>query len=183
VTGALPAGESPWRLSWCADPAVAALITGHYSRQTPDAAQFMPPGRKLVLKTGGARAAWGTSWPDTQYVHRAWPGAWLNSLFCRRGDPALASDLIRWAVAHTRATWPGQPPDDGFITMVDPASVATGDQAGRAAVGWCYRKAGWRHAGWTSYRNLMVFRLDPEDMQPPVPVPGAPEPLFPAEGH
>ncbi len=176
---------SPWCLSWCADPAVAALIVDHYGRQKPNAKQFMPPGRKLVLKTvatdpqtGLPYAAWGTSWPYEQYVNRDWADAWLNSLFCRKGGPDRASDLIPWAVAHTRAWWPGVMPGHGFVTMVDAAKVRPKDGKYRTdGVGWCYRKAGWRHAGYTK-AGLHVFQQLPGDMPEPSPVPGAPAALF-----
>ena len=54
-------GESPWRLSWRADPVVARLADGHYSRQKPGTAQFVPPGACLVLRTADASAVWTTS--------------------------------------------------------------------------------------------------------------------------
>ena len=56
-------GESPWRLSWRADPVVARLADGHYSRQKPGTAQFVPPGSCFVLKTPDGRAGWVTSAP------------------------------------------------------------------------------------------------------------------------
>ncbi len=168
---------SPWRLSWCADPAVARLIAGHYSRQHPEAAQFMPPGRKLVLKTADGMAAWGTSWPYPQFVNRDWPDAWLNSLFCRKGGPHLASGLIRHAVAHTLARWPCPPPQ-GMVTMVDASKIAAKPGRYRTeGVGWCYLKAGFRHVGFTK-AGLHVFQMLPAEMPAPELVPGGQEALF-----
>jgi hypothetical protein len=162
--------DSPWRPSWCADPSVARLIVDHYSRQHPEAAQFMPPGRKLVLRTADGLAAWGMSWPYAEYVNRDWPGAWLNSPFCRKGGQHRASDLIRLAVAHTIATW-GTPPREGMVTIVDASRVAPKPGKYRTdGAGWCYRKAGFREVGQTK-GGLLVFQLLPEDMPEPTPVP------------
>lgn len=69
-----PSGESPWRLSWRADPATRAIADRHYNRQKPGAAQFVPPGRCLVLKTFDGSAAWITSWPFAEYVRHEWGG-------------------------------------------------------------------------------------------------------------
>jgi hypothetical protein len=62
-----PVGESPWRLSWRADPVTCAIADRHYNRQKPGAAQFVPPGRCLVLRTADGTAAWVASWPFPQF--------------------------------------------------------------------------------------------------------------------
>lgn len=138
----------------------------------------MPPGRKLVLKTADGLAAWGTSWPYPQFVNRDRADAWLNSLFCRRGGAHLASDLIRFGVAHTRWWWPKAMPSEGFVTMVDATKIR--EKPGRyrtKGVGWCYLKAGWHHVGYTK-RGLWVFQLPPAEMPAPEPIPGSPMALF-----
>lgn len=38
---------------------LGSLADRQYSRQTPGAVDFVPPGRKLVLLTDDARAVWG----------------------------------------------------------------------------------------------------------------------------
>lgn len=68
------AAESPWRMSWRADPKTRALADRHYNRQKIGAAQFVPPGACLVLKTVDGSAAWITSWPKSEYVQHAWGG-------------------------------------------------------------------------------------------------------------
>jgi hypothetical protein len=95
----------------------------------------------------------------------------VNSLFRREGGPYLASDLIRWAVAHTRAEWPDVP-DLGIITFVDAAKVRRKRDPGR-----CYRKAGWRHVGFTK-GGLWTFQQLPAEMPAPVLVPGSQLALF-----
>jgi hypothetical protein len=176
----LPLGESPWRLSWRADPATRAVADRHYNRQSPGAAQFVPPGACLVLKTDGA--AWITSWPKAEFVQHAWAGAWVNSLFRREDSPYVASDLIRWAVAHTRARWP-EVPELGIVSFVDASKTAP-----KEVPGWCYRRAGWSHVGFTK-AGLFAFQQLPgrrigrrsEPMPDAVPVPGWQPSLFDLE--
>jgi hypothetical protein len=163
---------SPWRLSWRADPALAALADRHYSRRRSQVGepQFVPPGRCLCLRTADGLAGWVSSWQVAEYARHAWAGAWVNSLFRREAGP-LASDMIRAAVAHTRHYWPAVPPL-GMITMVDTAAVRHKRDPGR-----CYRRAGFAPVGYTASGQL-VLQLVPEAMPDPEPVPGAPLPLF-----
>lgn len=161
---------SPWRRSWRADPTAAALADRHYSRKKPGSAQFTPPGRVLVLRTADRSAVWATLWPFAEYVLHDWAGAWMNTLFRKEG-PGLASDMIHHAVAHTRAEWPA-PPRQGMVTMIDASKVRHKRDPGR-----CYRKAGFRHVGFTK-SGPYVLQLLPEDMPPAERIPGDQEPLF-----
>jgi hypothetical protein len=178
-----PEGESPWRLSWRADPVTRAVADRHYNRQKPGAAQFVPPGRCLVLKTFDGSAVWVTSWPYPQFVAHAWPGAFVNSLFRNEsGRGLMSSDLIRWAVAHTRARWP-LVPDLGIVSFVDASKTAPKD-----VPGWCYRPPGWSHVGFTQ-AGLYAFQQLPgkrigrrgEPMPDATPVPGWQPSLFDVE--
>ncbi len=164
---------SPWRRSWRADPAAAALADRHYSRRARGAAQVVPPGRCLVLLTADRPAVWVTSWPLPQYVRHAWPGAWVCSLFRNEGEH-LSSRLIAWAVAHTRAHWPSAPAQ-GIVTFAGPARTRPERDPGR-----CFRRAGWQHAGFTA-GGLYVLRQLPAAMPAPAPVPGTPPALFSIE--
>lgn len=148
-----------WRLSYRADPIAAALADRHYSRQTPGARQFVPPGRALVLLTDDDLAVWVTSWP--RYAQHAWPGAWVNTLFRREGGD-LASGLIRQAVAVTRWRWPDVPAD-GMVTFIDQRAIRRKRDPGR-----CYRRAGFRPVGITKDRSLLVLQLLPADMPEPI---------------
>jgi hypothetical protein len=165
--------DSPWRLSDRFDPAALPLADRHYNRQKPGSPQFVPPGRCLVLLTEDRSALWVTSWPFAEYVRHKWGGAWVNSLFRNEG-PRQSSDLIRLAVAHTRAHWPIAP-DLGIVSFVD--ADKTED---KEVPGWCYRRAGWSHVGFTK-GGLWAFQQLPgqrikrrsEPMPEPVPVPGS----------
>lgn len=171
--------ESPWRRSDRADPAALGLADRHYNRQKIGSPQFVPPGRCLVLLTADRSALWVTSWPFAQYVKHAWGGAWVNSLFRREDSPHLASDLIRWAVAHTRAKWPDVP-ELGIVSFVDAAKTEP-----KEVPGWCYRRAGWAHVGFTE-GGLWAFQQLPdrklgrrgEPMPDPIPIPGSQMSLF-----
>jgi hypothetical protein len=146
-----------WLRSWRADPRAREIADRHYNRQKVGAKQFVPPGRCLVLVIPGV-AFWITSWPFAQYVKHAWGGAWVCSAFRNeRPDLHLSSDLIREAVAATRAEWPDVP-DLGMITFVDTTKTRHKRDPGR-----CYRKAGFTHAGYTK-AGLVALQLLPAEM-------------------
>ncbi len=160
----------PWHLSNRADPRGAALADRHYSRKTPGAAQFTPPGRCVVLITEAGNALWVSSWPYAEYVKHAWRGAWLCSLF-RNESQVLSSTLITQAVAATRWQW-GEPPALGMVTFVDTAQVRHKRDPGR-----CFRKAGWQQVGLTK-GGLVVLQLLPCDMPSASPASGTQFSLF-----
>lgn len=108
-----------------------------------------------------------TSWPE--FSQHAWAGAWVNSLFRNERprthedpDGYLSSELIAEAVAATRAMF-GEPPALGMVSFVDSSKVRHKRDPGR-----CYRRAGWRHVGFTKDLGLHVFQQLPEDMPPAV---------------
>lgn len=163
----------PWAKTWRADPAGAAIADRHYNRQSIGAAQFVPPGRCVVLRTPDAPCLWTTSWPFAEYVQHAWPGAWVNSLFRNEApDRYLSSDLITAAVAATLAEWP-DPPDIGIVSMVDPDKVRSSNP------GYCYLMAGWSLVGRTR-GGLLVYQLLPADFPEPSPALGHQPQLVPA---
>ena len=73
-----------WHLSHRSDPRARKLADRHYSRQSPGAVGFVPPGRCFVLYCD-APAYWVTSWPFAEYVKHDWAGAWICSAFRREG--------------------------------------------------------------------------------------------------
>ena len=151
-----------WQVSWRADPVARAVADRHYNRQSVGAAQFVPPGACVVLRTHEGDAAWITSWPLAKYVQHAWAGAWVNSLFRNERPENLSSDLIREAVAATLAEWP-EPPALGMVTFVDADKVRHKRDPGR-----CYLRAGFRHVGFTK-GGLLAFQLLPDEMPDPLP--------------
>jgi hypothetical protein len=146
-----------WVESHRADASVVPIADRHYNRQKIGAPQFAPPGRCLVLKTPACDAFWITSYPYAEYVKHAWAGAWVCSAF-RNESAHLSSELIRHAVAITRAKW--AVPDLGMVTFVDPTKVRRKRDFGR-----CYLRAGFRPVGSTK-GGLLAFQMLPEDMPP-----------------
>lgn len=154
----------PWRLSWRADPVARAIADRHYNRQKPGAAQFVPPGRCLVLtttdSTPDAGCLWITSWPFAEYVKHAWAGAWVCSCFRNElRDDHLSSDLIRAAAAATLAVW--DPPPLGMVTFVDPGKTRRKRDPGR-----CFLRAGFVPDGFTQ-GGLVALVLRPDAMPDP----------------
>jgi len=161
---------SPWRMSDRADPQSRQIADRHYNRQKIGAPQFVPPGRCLVLRTLDDSALWVTSWPFAEFVHHAWPGAFVCSAFRNETGAFLSSDLIRSAVSHTAWTWPV--PDLGMITFVDPKKVRYKRDPGR-----CFLRAGFHNVGYTK-GGLVALQLLPSEMPDPEPVPSDQGALF-----
>jgi hypothetical protein len=126
----------------------------------------MPPGSCVVFvaESETGQAVWGTSRPIAQYVKHRWAGAWMNTLFRNEGA-GLSSDLIRDAVAATRAVW-GDPPELGMVTFVDGSKTAT-RRSREAIPGICYWHAGFEHVGFTRERGYWVWQLTPDRMPEP----------------
>ena len=157
-----------WELSDRYDPPARRIADRHYNRQKPGSAQFVPPGRCLVLKA--EQAVWVTSWPFAEYVRHAWPGAWVNSCFRREGGEALASEMIRQAVAATLWRWP-DPPALGMVTFVDRAKTRS-----KRDPGYCYLMAGFKVVGETK-GGLVALQMLPAEMPEPLEPIGAQEVL------
>lgn len=141
----------------------------HYNRQKPGTPQFVPPGKNLVLKSHCGKAVWVSSWPLEEFTRHEWAGAWINTLFRNEGA-GLSSELIREAVAVTRGRW--DVPALGMVTFIDVEKIRRKRDPGR-----CYRKAGFKHVGFTKVNGLMAFQLLPADM-PDAALPNARAPLF-----
>jgi hypothetical protein len=148
-----------WHLSHRADRRARPVADRHYNRQHPGAPGFVPPGRCLVLLTEAADALWVSSFPFAEYVRHAWAGAWVNSTF-RNESVVLSSELIREAVAITRAYW--DVPEFGMVTFVDGSKVRRKRDLGR-----CYRRAGFRPVGHTQ-GGLLALQILPGEMPEPM---------------
>lgn len=145
-----------WTRSWRADPRGKRIADRHYNRQNSNSPQFVPPGRSLVLLADTERALWVSSWPYAEHVLHDWAGAWVNTTFRNEGA-GLSSELIREAVAATRAEW-GEAPELGMVTMVDPGEVRSTNP------GYCYLMAGFERVGITKDRGLLVLQMLPQVM-------------------
>ncbi len=152
-----------WALSHRGSPSAAAMADRHYNRQSIGSAQFVPPGRCVVLLSRCGKAVWVTSWPYAEFTKHEWAGAWVNSLFRNEGA-GLSSTLIRAAIAATRAIW--EPPDLGIVTFVDPTKVRKKRDPGR-----CYIRAGFKRCGHTK-SGLLAFKMLPDAMPEALPPSG-----------
>jgi hypothetical protein len=139
-----------WRPAPQNSPVALALADRHYSRVTPGSKGFMPPGRMCILLSPAGDALWGASWPYAHLATHKRGDAWLCTIFRNEG-PVLSSTLIQAAVAATRDTW-GAPPQQGYLTWVDPAKTRHKRDPGR-----CFRKAGWSCID-TTPGGLLVFQ-------------------------
>lgn len=147
-----------WVLSWRADPVARRVADRHYNRQKVGAAQFVPPGRCVVLMTACGRALWVTSWPRPEYVKHRWPGLWVCSAFRNEAGRELrSSELTTEALAATRAEL-GDPPRGGMVTFVDPRRVKHKRDPGR-----CFIRAGFKPDGETE-GGLLAFRIPENEM-------------------
>jgi hypothetical protein len=151
-----------WRISHRADPTAVKIADRHYNRQKIGSPQFVPPGGCLVLLAPGA--LWVTSTPFAEYTKHEWAGAWVNSCFRNeRRDLYLSSDMILDAVSASR--WElGDPPELGIVTFVDATKTKAKRDPGR-----CYRRAGFKHVGFTKKDHLWAFQLLPAEMPEPKP--------------
>ena len=157
-------GERHWyRVERC-HPAAVALADRHYSRQTVGAAEFMPPGKTLVLVDALGTAVWGVC----ENLDPAGALRWRCTIFRverpaerphvsdrnerERGGGVRSSDLIREATEITFRYWERQHglPGIPLTTEVDPARVRHKRDPGR-----CFRRAGWRFVG--VVRGLWVY--------------------------
>lgn len=154
-----------WRRATRATPVANRIAKRHYTCQSPESGQFVPPGRDVTLLTLAGDAVWVTSWPYPQFVKHAWAGAWVCSIFRNEG-PALSSDLIRQAVAATRWEWPDVPAL-GIVTFVDAGKVRHKRDPGR-----CFVKAGWRRLKQRTRGGLVVLQQLPAEMPDPAPAIG-----------
>ena len=150
-----------WCVSHRADPAAARLADRHYNRQHIGAPQFAPTGSCAVFVTDCGRAFWITSAPLAEWVKHAWAGAWVCSAFRSEGA-GRASDLIRQAVAATRAHY-GDPPPLGMVTFINREKVRPTMVRGVEVWGWTYLKAGFVVAGETQ-GGLLALRMPPDAM-------------------
>ena len=171
-------------MRWCAshraDPVAARLADRHYNRQKIGSPQFAPTGSCCVFLTTCARGFWITSAPLAEYVKHAWPGAWICSAFRSEGA-GCASQLIREAVAATRAHYGEPPPTLGMVTFINRScrkcrkrhpvcGCAEPDWIVRPTMvrgvpvwGWTWFKAGFVDVGETK-GGLLAMQLLPDAM-------------------
>ena len=126
--------------TWAADPECARLADRHYARQTPGAAQFMPSGKKLILRDAAGDVVFGWLWSPPALRADGEDG--YNCTIFRNESSRLASAVILEAEQCAVAKWG---PHRAF-TYVDPQKVAPTIVRSHPVWGFCFYKAGWRFA-------------------------------------
>lgn len=154
--------HSIWQMSHRCDAQVRPMADRHYNRQSIGAKNFAPPGRCIVLKIPN-KAFWITAYPYAEYVRHEWAGAFVCCAFRNESNGEyLSSDLVREACAVTRWHYPNIP-ELGMVTFIDPKHVRKKRDFGR-----CYRKAGFKHVGYTKVHKLIALQLLPKDFPKPL---------------
>jgi len=133
-----------------------ALYERHYSaRQYKDGRRnrrqvgFVGPGEKCVLVTTDGRALF--SWRHALIVDPGNPEGVCCSVFRNEGEQK-SSELILWAEEYARDLWPGLQLYswiwDGKVKSTNP--------------GYCFKMAGWKHAGRNKDGRLTLLVKRPE---------------------
>lgn len=133
------------------NPAAVAMYRRHYpslkragSGRRPKQSQAAGPGESLLLMTPCGRALF--IWTRERYRLDGQDGVCCA---CFRNEGAgLSSELILAAEQDARRRWPLE---ERFFTFVDPDEVASPNP------GYCFKQAGWRHAGRTATRGLHIL--------------------------
>lgn len=132
------------------DYRLRALRDRHYSGGV-GGATVGPPGRRLAYVTFEGTAGWISSWPEARYADHGLGDAYICSLFRNEGA-GRSSDLILAALEATEARW-GPAPAGGWITFIDTRAIRP-----KRDPGYCFICAGFRPAGRTKDRGLLVLR-------------------------
>lgn len=151
------------------------FVREHYSRQKPDAKDFVPPGYNLVLKLPNSdQSQFVALWNVNRSIHPRLDGMeyWSNTIFRKADDTLLASECILQAIRVTLWLWGGQNvPKDGIHTFIDPRKVQ-GQKLpnGELMWGYSYFRAGFKmHPDYTIGKKLIrlifprekLLKLDP----------------------
>ncbi|MDQ7835492.1 MAG: hypothetical protein RDU24_08930 [Humidesulfovibrio sp.] len=120
------------------DREARALADRHYSRKTPGHREFIGPGRAIILRDPAG--TWLFVWRHCQYRLDGQTG-WECSIFRNEGA-RLSSEIILEC--------------EGFVTgrlftYVDASKVRS------ANPGYCFKRAGWRVAGRSKGRGLVLL--------------------------
>lgn len=153
-----------WLKSHRADQVARLIADRHYNRQKVGSPQFVPPGSCCVFVTDCKRAFWVTTAPIAEFVHHAWPGAWMCTAFRNEGA-GKSSDLIREAVSATKWYYQNKKeiPELGMVTFADPKKTPGVLVRGERIHGFCFLKAGFKHVGFTK-AGLWAWQLLPQQM-------------------
>lgn len=122
------------------------LADRHYSRETPGAVGYVPPGERFLLEHCGVNLGGAPALAIWAVCRNRFRGQWRfrNSIF-RNETTTLSSELIREAVVTSAEVWTRRYlrlPEEPLTTEID--IEATRARRGKKSMpGECYRRAGW----------------------------------------
>jgi len=128
------------------DDEMRQLADRHYSRRTVGAPQFAYSGRKLVLRDAAGLILFVWMYPDPALRMDNQTG--YNCAIFRNESGRLSSDIILEAETHAFDYWG----PNRMYTYIDPRRVRSTNP------GYCYLKAGWRHAAWTKTGKRLLTK-------------------------
>ena len=127
------------------DPEMAALADRHYSRRTVGARQFLPNGRKLVIRNSAGTVLFGWLWAYEGLRMDGQTG-YCCAIFRNESARRSSEIILECEVVAFREWGPNR-----LFTYVDPKRVRS------ANPGYCFKVAGWRFAGFSkSGLHLLV---------------------------
>ena len=144
-----PTTFGTWQTIRDGDPRELAMLERHYPSRKYRGKRGRNrtgagPGEKLVLLTTCGRAIF--IWHRLRYRVDQQQG--LNCSTFRNEGAGLSSGLILQAEARAWQKWPE---DQRLFTFVDPGEIASPNP------GYCFKQAGWTHAGHTKKRGLVIL--------------------------
>lgn len=123
------------------DPELRQLADRHYSRKSPGALLFVGPGFKIVLRN--PEGTWVFAWRNAAKREDGQTG-WECSIFHNESG-LLSSGIILACEEHVEGR---------KFTYIDPKKVKSTNP------GYCFLCAGWKHAGRSKDRNLVLLVKD-----------------------
>jgi hypothetical protein len=112
------------------DAECSMLADRHYSRQKVGARQFMPNGRKIVIRDRGGLIVFCWLWQEIRDDHE--PG--YNCSLFRNEGPRRSSDVILECEGIALERWG----PNRVFTYVKPAAIRSLNP------GYCFKCAGWK---------------------------------------
>ena len=138
------------------DGEMSIFADGHYSRRTPGARQFAYSGRKLVLRNTQGSVLFVWMFPDPEKVERMDGQTGFYCSLFRNESSRRASDIILEAETWAFEKWG----PNRMFTYVDSRKIRSVKVHGKPCPGFCFIKAGWKHAGFSKNgKHLFVKEI------------------------
>jgi hypothetical protein len=146
----MPFSNDGWIEIHDGDPRLRTLYNRHYSaykyRDGRQPKKTAGPGEYMALITPQADAIfiWRKFFDKSGQTG-------VNCAVFRNEGARLSSDLIIEAMARATARWPGE----RLYTYINAKKIRSSNP------GYCFKKAGWRTAGFTKVNKLVILEASP----------------------